>query len=263
MVKYMFPGHRVTRGMSKTAENAHILLMARGDLALPEGGEDDEERRYVIDTPEYTFILPDINHYVDDFKAFLNKDLIETSTLVSLEQAGETVWRRGCDRGSHHHGIFSTLKFIVTALLNSVLGRLNWWADVGTCQRLLPLATTGDGNCLLHAASLGEWQLKFSNSFAAFWNDNVALMPFWRTDPQSLDALFSVEGMWGFHDRLLTLRKALCQTMSNSGSKAAFYRRWRWHQTEINKQVSTCLYLISCSAVVVALYTVSWALIEF
>jgi len=26
---------------------------------------------------------------------------------------------------------------------------------MGICQRLLPLATTGDGNCLLHAASLG------------------------------------------------------------------------------------------------------------
>jgi len=35
------------------------------------------------------------------------------------------------------------------------VGRLNWWADMGICQRLLPLATTGDGNCLLHAASLG------------------------------------------------------------------------------------------------------------
>ena len=39
---------------------------------------------------------------------------------------------------------------------------------MGTCPRLWPLATTGDGNCLLHAASLG---------------------------------------MWGFHDRLLTLRQ--------------------------------------------------------
>lgn len=37
------------------------------------------------------------------------------------------------------------------------VGRLNWWVSVdSTCQRLLPLATTGDGNCLLHAASLGE-----------------------------------------------------------------------------------------------------------
>lgn len=25
-----------------------------------------------------------------------------------------------------------------------------------SCKRLLPLATTGDGNCLLHAASLGK-----------------------------------------------------------------------------------------------------------
>lgn len=36
-------------------------------------------------------------------------------------------------------------------------GRLNWWSTVCTsCKRLLPLATTGDGNCLLHAASLGK-----------------------------------------------------------------------------------------------------------
>lgn len=35
-------------------------------------------------------------------------------------------------------------------------GRLNWWAMIGASQRLWPLATTGDGNCLLHAASLGK-----------------------------------------------------------------------------------------------------------
>lgn len=35
-------------------------------------------------------------------------------------------------------------------------GRLNWWSTMCTsCKKLLPLATTGDGNCLLHAASLG------------------------------------------------------------------------------------------------------------
>ncbi len=37
-------------------------------------------------------------------------------------------------------------------------GRLNWWTKVvSNCQSLLPLATSGDGNCLLHAASLGEY----------------------------------------------------------------------------------------------------------
>ena len=51
---------------------------------------------------------------------FVERDLIEVSTLQSLEQSG----------------------------------RLNWWTAV--CQRLWPLATTGDGNCLLHAASLGN-----------------------------------------------------------------------------------------------------------
>lgn len=36
-------------------------------------------------------------------------------------------------------------------------GRLNWWSTICTsCKKLLPLATTGDGNCLLHAASLGK-----------------------------------------------------------------------------------------------------------
>lgn len=59
----------------------------------------------------------------DEFRMFLERDLIETSTLVSLEGAG----------------------------------RLNWWAMVGAAQRLWPLATTGDGNCLLHAASLGNY----------------------------------------------------------------------------------------------------------
>jgi len=62
--------------------------------------------------------------------------------------------------------IYSGVKSVLYALLSCdiandklcwSIGRLNWWADMGLCQRLLPLATTGDGNCLLHAASLGEW----------------------------------------------------------------------------------------------------------
>lgn len=60
--------------------------------------------------------------FAEDFREFLKKDLIEVSSLIQLEQSG----------------------------------RLNWWAETGTCQRLWPIATTGDGNCLLHAASLGN-----------------------------------------------------------------------------------------------------------
>lgn len=67
-------------------------------------------------------LLCNIIFILDDFRAFLEKDLIEMSTLLSLEGAG----------------------------------RLNWWFNIGALQRLWPLATTGDGNCLLHAASLGN-----------------------------------------------------------------------------------------------------------
>lgn len=51
---------------------------------------------------------------------FIEKDLIAVAMQSSLEQAS----------------------------------RLNWWT--GFCQRLYPLSTSGDGNCLLHAASLGK-----------------------------------------------------------------------------------------------------------
>ena len=44
---------------------------------------------HFVETPDLTFVLPDLTVYSEDFRAFLHKDLIETSTLVSLEQAGE------------------------------------------------------------------------------------------------------------------------------------------------------------------------------
>lgn len=151
---------KLKRGIANTMNNVNIVNMTH-DLML--NGIKERIKDNDFDTLNYTFILPDITQYPEDFQTFLHKDLIETSTLVSLEQAG----------------------------------RLNWWADIGACQRLLPLATTGDGNCLLHAASLG---------------------------------------IWGFHDRRLTLRKALCQTLNESSSRDAFQRRWRWNQNQINKQ---------------------------
>jgi len=44
-------------------------------------------------------------------------------------------------------------------------------------------------------------------------------------------------GIWGFHDRRLTLRKALCSMLIEGNAKDAFRRRWRYHQSQINKQV--------------------------
>ncbi len=47
------------------------------------------------------------------------------------------------------------------SLLVHLAGKLNWWAVGGLGQKLLPLVTTGDGNCLLHAASLGLFVREF------------------------------------------------------------------------------------------------------
>ena len=73
--------------MSKTSENIGLVNKAR-DVVLHDIVESTEDQHF-IDTPEFTFILPDLTVYSEDFRAFLHKDLIEMSTLVSLEQAGK------------------------------------------------------------------------------------------------------------------------------------------------------------------------------
>lgn len=155
---------KLARGISRATDNVNLVNKARCELGL-DFRENNvcNVNQYFIETPVFTFTLPDLSIYADDFRQFLEKDLIEMSSLVSLEQAG----------------------------------RLNWWTDNGVCQRLWPLATTGDGNCLLHAASLG---------------------------------------MWGFHDRLLTLRKALHEFLSASDCRNALWRRWRWQLTRLNAE---------------------------
>lgn len=115
--------------------------------------------------PYFTFSIPDLSVYPADFRKFVEKDLIENSTLIALESSQ----------------------------------RLNWWASAQICPKLWPLSTTGDGNCLLHAASLA---------------------------------------MWGFHDRKLTLRTALHNILSNGECRDALWRRWRFHQTKLNKQAA-------------------------
>ncbi|XP_060035249.1 OTU domain-containing protein 7A [Erinaceus europaeus] len=148
---------RLSRGISHAS--SAIVSLARSHVASECNSE-----QFPLEMPIYTFQLPDLSVYSEDFRSFIERDLIEQATMVALEQAG----------------------------------RLNWWSTVCTsCKRLLPLATTGDGNCLLHAASLG---------------------------------------MWGFHDRDLVLRKALYTMMRTGAEQEALKRRWRWQQTQQNKE---------------------------
>ena len=155
---------KLSRGISKATDNVNIVSKARTEFAQEIWEAMDSDRSpFFVDTPIFTFTLPDLSIYSDEFRMFLERDLIEMSTLVSLESA--------C--------------------------RLNWWAMIGALQRLWPLATSGDGNCLLHAASLG---------------------------------------MWGFHDRLLTLRKALYEFLTRSQYSQPLWRRWRWQVSQQNRE---------------------------
>ncbi|XP_076868707.1 OTU domain-containing protein 7B isoform X2 [Brachyhypopomus gauderio] len=149
---------RLSRGISHASST--IVSLARSHVSSTGAGSNDA----LLDTPLCTFQLPDLTVYREDFRGFIERDLIEQSMLVALEHAG----------------------------------RLNWWTKLGPgCQSLLPLATSGDGNCLLHAASLG---------------------------------------MWGFHDRDLMLRKSLYALMDHGQEREALRRRWRWQQTMQNKE---------------------------
>ena len=57
---------------------------------------------------------------------------------------------------------------------------------------------------------------------------------------KELTAIFDLfTAMWGIHDRQLMLRKALYDTLTKKYYRQALYRRWRWQQTQINKQVTS------------------------
>lgn len=66
-------------------ENESLVDMARKGL-LEDITESSHDHMFV-----QTFILPDLTVFSSDYRAFLEKDLIETSTLVSLEQAGKSL----------------------------------------------------------------------------------------------------------------------------------------------------------------------------
>lgn len=53
----------------------------------------------------------------------------------------------------------------------------------------------------------------------------------------STHACVWLSGMWGFHDRDLMLRKSLYTMMKSGAERDALKRRWRWQQTQQNKEV--------------------------
>ncbi|XP_049871404.1 OTU domain-containing protein 7B-like [Pectinophora gossypiella] len=144
---------KLSRGISRATDNEGLVWALRSNT--------DPEPNTL--SSDHILLLPDISVYPPDFRTFIEKDLLETATLVTLESAGI----------------------------------LNWWRHgrVPGAPRLLPLATSGDGNCLPHAASLAAY---------------------------------------GFHDRLLALRTKVQALLCGEGGETltnAVKRRWRWSES--------------------------------
>ena len=86
---------RLVRGLSRAFVNVPLVAMARDSVLKDVTGDGDlvPTRDQTADiATEFTFVLPDITRYAEDLRAFLSKDLIESCTLVSLEQGGRCVF---------------------------------------------------------------------------------------------------------------------------------------------------------------------------
>lgn len=86
MNSFFFSGRKWSRGISRASENLALVTRARSEVA----------KGFTLDdpacAPNNTFTLPDLTAITpEDFRAFVENDLIETATLVSLEQAGKLI----------------------------------------------------------------------------------------------------------------------------------------------------------------------------
>ena len=59
--------------------------------------------QFPLEMPIYTFQLPDLSVYSEDFRSFIERDLIEQSTMVALEQAGQSPNRPTILDGARTH----------------------------------------------------------------------------------------------------------------------------------------------------------------
>ncbi|OWK08770.1 OTUD7A [Cervus elaphus hippelaphus] len=74
----------VYRGLGQgCTEGSAIVSLARSHVASECSSE-----QFPLEMPIYTFQLPDLSVYSEDFRSFVERDLIEQATMVALEQAG-------------------------------------------------------------------------------------------------------------------------------------------------------------------------------
>ncbi|KAF6017215.1 OTUD7A [Bugula neritina] len=118
--------HQFVRGLSKVYElrdGAESIKIDKDNLlnesSLPENGSSKHHLSTSISL-DNSFMIPDLSELSEGLAEYIEHELIDFVTMNILEQTGH----------------------------------INWWAQHSLSRRLWPLHTNGDGNCLLHAASL-------------------------------------------------------------------------------------------------------------
>lgn len=85
---FLIAEKRLSRGISHASSS--IVSLARSHVSSNGGGGGSSE--HPLEMPICAFQLPDLTVYNEDFRSFIERDLIEQSMLVALEQAGQ--WAR-------------------------------------------------------------------------------------------------------------------------------------------------------------------------
>lgn len=67
----VFEGKKLERGISRATENVTLVYRARQEFEMDFHAhihEQNDKNLNFIDTPDYTFTLPDLTKYTDDFR---------------------------------------------------------------------------------------------------------------------------------------------------------------------------------------------------
>lgn len=89
---FLIAEKRLSRGISHASSS--IVSLARSHVSSNGGGGGSSE--HPLEMPICAFQLPDLTVYNEDFRSFIERDLIEQSMLVALEQAGQWVLPSQC-----------------------------------------------------------------------------------------------------------------------------------------------------------------------
>ncbi|XP_078372185.1 uncharacterized protein LOC144655885 isoform X2 [Oculina patagonica] len=119
MASFQPPSHLFERNISLNDLDSALDVreIVRRDVVVP---EDVTKHRYLESSTKYSFVLPSFQDFPMEFRKFVYSFLVDGHILRELEAAR----------------------------------RLNWCTSLG---RMVTVNTLGDGNCLMHAASIGMW----------------------------------------------------------------------------------------------------------